>query len=592
MDALKSTLANLGMARIALMMGILIGLIAFFIYIMTRISAPDMGLLYSNLDLSESGQIVQKLEAMNVPVDVRGEGTQIFVPKDQVGRSRMMLAEAGLPSGGSVGYEIFDKSDGLGTSSFVQDVNLVRALEGELARTIGTIKGIKGARVHLVLPKRELFSRERQNASASVFLNMTGSKRLTKTQVLSIRQLVAAAIPGLLTQHVSVVDDHGTLLAKGDGDETAFSSASTSDELRYNFERNLAKNLETLLESTLGPNKAKVEVSALIDYDKATQNEEIFNPEGQVARSVQTVSDTSHNTTQNGAQAEAVENNLPDDPNAGGNAQTSGQKSARQSETTNFEISKTLRTHVKESGELKRLSVAVLVDGNYKTDNEGNKTYEPRSDADIQQINRLIKSAIGFDEDRGDKVEVVNMQFFQPKAPALDAEEETYFGFDKAEVMRMIEILVLGIVGILVLLLIIRPIVNRLLEGPRGNDTALPGAPGGLPYAGAGAPGALPTAQQPGPGNMPTPSLPAGYEGAPLPGQPGMAPVAGGAPLPSGGAAASGGGSGIMQNISGGGANYDPGQVQSAVKQIEGIVDTHPEEAATIIRSWMHEGPN
>lgn len=592
MDAIKSTFANLGMARLALMMGVLFGLIAFFIYLMTRISSPDMSLLYANLDLAESGKIASKLEGLGVQVQVSGDGSQIKVPADQVGRMRMMLAESGLPSGGSIGYEIFDKSDGLGTSSFVQDVNLVRALEGELSRTISIIQGIDVARVSIVLPRRELFSREKQNASASIFLKMSGGKRLSKGQIQAIRQLVAAAIPGLLAQHISIVDNFGTLLAKGDGDEQGFSGASTADDLRQTYERTLAKNIEILLESSLGPNKAQVKVAAVLNYDKETENTETFDPEGQVIRSSQTLNDASKDTSAAAGDPATIQNNLPGAPGADQGGAT-GSSTNRVSETTNYEISKTVKNFVREGGTLQNLSVAVLVDGNYKTAEDGTKTYEPREEAELDKIKTLVKSAIGFKEERGDVVEIVNMAFYTPEIPNLEAEEEGFMGFSKADLMRALEIVVLGIVGILVLLLIIRPILNRVLEGPRGGA-------GGGGFAGSG--GFAPE-QLPGPGGgggamMGNPNMPQQMQGggampsqmAPPPnmGQPGggaqMGPMTAGTTAPDIMGAA-GGNNQQLVNM----GQLD-GQVKtSAVKQIETIVERHPEEAASIVRSWMHQ---
>lgn len=601
MDAIRSTLANLGMARLALMVGLLVGLVAFFIYILARISEPDMGLLYSNLDLAESGQIVSRLETMGVPVEIRGDGAQILVPMDQVGRLRMMLAEAGLPSGGSVGYEIFDRSDGLGTSSFVQNINQVRALEGELARTIATMKSIAKARVHLVLPKRELFSRERQNASASVFIKTSGGKRLSQGQIQSIRQLVAAAIPGLLVQHVSVVDDFGTLLAKGDGDEQGFNGANSAEDLKSSIERKMVRTLESLLESSLGPNKVRVEVSADINFDKMTENSENYNPEGQVVRSTQTVKDASQDTTTGEGQAETVTAALGEGGAEGGGK--TGSSSQKSSETTNYEISKSVKTLVREGGTVNRLSVAVLVDGTYKDGADGAKTYEPRSQADIDQIKKLVQSAVGFQEDRGDKVEVITMKFFVPEKPELEAEEEGFMGFSKHDIMRVVEVLVLGIVGILILLLIVRPIINRILEGSPnggaggGSQSFLPpggGAGGAMLMGGASAPAgaAAPNQMNYNQANVMVPPA------AP----PGMA-----APPPGGGAGASGGGGASAPQLSTGAPGTNLGDVlaqnrgnvnlqgldtnlgASAQKQVEQIVDRHPEEAANIVRSWMHQ---
>ena len=197
-----------------------------------------MALLYGDLDPQDSGQIIQTLDAKNIPYDIKAGGKQIYVPGDEVLQLRVSLAEKGLPGGGSVGYEIFDSSQGIGTTNFVQNVNLLRALEGELARTIGAMKNVRGARVHLVMPRRELFSRERQKASASVVLQVQGSGRLGKEQVQAIQHLVAAAVPEMNPDKISILDDRGQLLARGQGD-SATTAAGSVAEMRAGFELSL-----------------------------------------------------------------------------------------------------------------------------------------------------------------------------------------------------------------------------------------------------------------------------------------------------------------------------------------------------------------
>lgn len=197
MGSLLDTLKNLGLVRLALIASVALASLGGFYYVASKFSKPEMSLLYSELDLGDAGRIVTRLEATGTVVEVRGNGSQIFVPSDQVARLRMEMAEAGLPKGGSVGYEIFDQNDTFGTSTFVQDINHVRALEGELARTIISLSSVAGARVHLVLPKREIFSRESQEPSASIVLRLRGPGRLNNAKVEAIQHLVASAVPGL-----------------------------------------------------------------------------------------------------------------------------------------------------------------------------------------------------------------------------------------------------------------------------------------------------------------------------------------------------------------------------------------------------------
>ena len=196
MDAFLQILRNIGTVRLGAMASVAVGLVAFFIYLTTRLASPNMALLYGDLDATDAGQIIGQLTTQNIPYESRSKGTEIWVPSNEVGRLRIAIAEQGV--GGTLGYEILDRDETIGTSSFIQNINRVRALEGEISRTIMSMKRVKGARVHLVLPRRELFTRDRQDPSASVALRMSGATRLDRGQVLAIQHLVAAAVPGLL----------------------------------------------------------------------------------------------------------------------------------------------------------------------------------------------------------------------------------------------------------------------------------------------------------------------------------------------------------------------------------------------------------
>ncbi|MCK5166796.1 MAG: flagellar M-ring protein FliF, partial [Rhodospirillaceae bacterium] len=222
MDTLLQSLKNLGPMRLAIMGAVFIGMIAFFIYLATRLTAPQMALLYGDLQGTDSSSIVTQLSSQNIPFELRAGGAEVHVPASRVGEIRLQMAGQGIPSGGSIGYELFDKQSGMGSTNFQQNVNLVRALEGELARTIGTIDSVKSARIHLVMPKRELFQRQQSKPSASVFLKMNGANRLDNQQASAVQHLIAAAVPGLSPQSISIIDSKGELLARGyEGDPTS-----------------------------------------------------------------------------------------------------------------------------------------------------------------------------------------------------------------------------------------------------------------------------------------------------------------------------------------------------------------------------------
>ena len=460
MDTLVQTLRNLGPMRLAVMGGVVIGLVAFFIYLTTRLATPQLSLLYGDLGPEDSSRIAAQLKSSGVPFEVRGNG--VFVPGDRVARLRMSMADQGVPRGGSIGYEIFDDADKLGTTAFTQNINLVRALEGELSRTIRTIGSIASARVHLVLPRRAVFSRARQEPSASVVLTMRGAGRLGAGQVAAVQHLVAAAVPGLNPERISIVDNKGTLLARGFKGKGASAMFNNGEERRLNFQSDMARKIEELLEKTVGPGKVRAEVSADMDFDRISTSEETFDPDGQVVRSTQSIEESVSSKEADTAAAVSVGGNLPDSGTKSDSANSSATE-ARTEETVNFEVSKMVVNHVREPGLLKRLSVAVLVDGIQTVTEDGETTYKARDIKEMELLATLVRGAVGFNADRGDSVEVINMQFagvVQDDAPEL----QLFLGMEKEDLLRMAEILVLSIVAILVLLLVVRPLVTRAFE--------------------------------------------------------------------------------------------------------------------------------
>jgi flagellar M-ring protein FliF len=446
-------------------MGIVaLAFIGFFVYLATRLSAPEYALLYGDLDQADGGAIVRKLDELRVPYQASADGTRISVPSDQVGRLRMVMAEAGLPSGGSLGYEIFDKPEGFGTTSFIQNINHLRALEGELARTVGTLAGIQQARVHLVLPKREMFSRTRQTATASVFLKLRPGAQIGREQIAAIQHLLAAAVPELDPSQVSIVDDRGNLLARGMGADSRELLMATAEEKRLAFEQRTARTIEDLLSRTLGYGKVRAEVSADLDFDRVVTNSEIFDPDSQVVRSTQTVEESSLSNERDALDAVTVANNLPTaEDDALGTGARAENRSNRTEETVNYEISRTVREHVRETGQVRRLSVAVLVDGTYSRTAEGEE-YHPRSPEELAQIEALVRSAVGVDPARGDTVEVVNMRFAVPDAGFTETADTTILGMEREDVFRIAEMAVLAVVAVLVILLVIRPLMARAFE--------------------------------------------------------------------------------------------------------------------------------
>jgi len=530
-----------------------VAVLAFFIYMMARLSSPPMELLYGGLELQDANQIVTKLQTDKIPYELRHDGSEVWVPKDQKLGLRVKMAEQQLPSSGSVstGYELFDKGDVLGSTSFMQNVNLLRAMEGELARTIHTIDGVKSARVHLVMPKREVFSREMQEPSASIVLKMDGNRHLSKGQVKAIQYLVAAAIPKLKPSRISIIDDKGTLLARGSEDEKEALS-DNADEMKLATEQRLQHTIEELIERSIGPDKVRAEVSVEMDFDRDATTTESYDPESKVERSHVTVEEGDQ-TTDAETSAVSVQQNLPDAGanNAGARSQS---KQNRTQETVNYEISKTVKNHVKELGTVKRITAAVLIDGRYgaPADGQTKMTYQPRDEKEMEQFAALVRNAIGYDANRGDQVEVTNLPFVGHDEPEPTGAENKLFGMDRDFVEKIASNLGLSVVAILFLLLVLRPLVSRAVESMAANP--------------ATADGRRLLADH---GSMVPPLLAAG--GMPPAPAPGMLPDE-------------------MDTVD---ELIDIDKVEgrvkaSSIRKIGEIVEKHPEEALSIIRAWMY----
>jgi flagellar M-ring protein FliF len=456
-QSLVAFLKGLGAARLMAMVAVTTALIGFFAFVIMRVTTPQMTTLFTDLSTEDSSSIIKDLERQAIPFELRNEGAVIMVPKDKVTRLRMKLAESNLPKGGGVGYEIFDKSDALGTTSFVQNINHLRALEGELARTIRAIDRIQAARVHLVLPERPLFAREAPEPSASIVVRVRGS--LEPQQIRAIRHVVASAVNGLKPQRVSIVDEAGRLLADGASKDPEIAG---SEERRTAFEKRMRNEIEAIVSSVVGQGRARVQLTADFDYNKITQTSDKFDPEGRVLRSSQTREESAATAENNGQVT--VNNELPgNQANAG---QAARDQSKKSEETNNYEISRTTKTEITEAGRVNRISVAVLVDGAYTKNEKGEMVYQDRAKEQLDRIATLVRSAIGFDQKRGDQVEVVNLRFAEPPMVPPVVEPGGLLGmlqFTKDDVMYVIELGVMMLLGLVVLFMVIRPLVKRIL---------------------------------------------------------------------------------------------------------------------------------
>jgi flagellar M-ring protein FliF len=556
---------SLGAARMAAMAAVTLGLIGFFAFLMIRMSQPQMVPLFTDLSVEDSSAIIKDLERQAIPYEMKNDGAIIMAPKEQVARLRMKLAEGGLPKGGGVGYEIFDKSDALGATSFIQNINHLRALEGELARTIRGIDRVQAARVHLVLPDRPLFARDKAEATASIVLKVRGT--LEPQQVRAIRHLVATAVNGMKPERVSVIDETGKLLADGATPNDPQSGIG-ADDRKSAFESRLRQQVEAIVTSVVGPGHARVQLTADFDLNRITQTSDKYDPDGRVMRSSQTREEQSSSSDGKEGGPVSASNELPGQNKPEGTAAAKDQ-SKKTEEIVNYEISRVTKTEVIEAGRVNRISAAVLVDGNYTKNDKGEMAYQPRAKEEIDRIAALVRSAIGFDAKRGDQVEVVNLRFAE-NTPVTIGEPTnwmTYLTFTKDDIMHGAELGVMALLGLIVLLMVVRPLVRRIV----------------------------------------TPDKPAVAQIAALAGVAGAIGVA----VNADGTAVSGNGSGTISsdggaNISivGGGeqvaisnrtsAMIDVAKVQGqvhaqSIQKVGEMAEKNPQEAVSIIRGWLHE---
>nr|WP_244669132.1 flagellar basal-body MS-ring/collar protein FliF [Rhodobium orientis] len=517
-------------------------LVGFFAIVMTRLSTPQMVPLYTDLSFADTTAIVRQLEATAVEYELRNDGAVVLVPEGTQLQVRMRLAEQGLPSGGNIGYEIFDKTDTLGTTSFVQSINHLRALEGELSRTIKSINRISAARVHLVLPERQLFQRDKEEPSASIVVRVRGT--LDRSHIAAIQHLVATAVEGLKPANVSIVDETGRLLASGTEDDAQGLLASHLQERTVAYERRLRERIEGIVSEIVGSGRARVQVAAELDFNRITQTEQKFDPEGQVVRSSQSREENS--TVRREQRGVTAGNQIPNaNQNADGEDNLPREASSTTEETTNYEISKTERTEVVEAGRIKRVSVAVLVDGIYTPQQGGELDYAPRSADDLERIAALVRSSVGFDEERGDQVEVVNLRFASaPSQLPLDGAEEGLFDFTKRDIFYFSELGVIVLLSLLTLLFIVRPLVRKIVEPEKQEVEMVTGPNGEMLQLNADG----------------TPALPAPLEEENF--------------------------ADWFNDAQAEGENH-----ANSIERVGGLIENYPNEAISIVRTWLNEAP-
>jgi len=459
MEFLKRLSTNKLVILALLMVTILIGALFFVMN-----SKPIYGSLYSELSDNDRLNVTLKLQSMGVDYKVDIKNSQILVPAHKVLELRMYFSQSGLISSGNiVGYEIFDKENGLGSSQFLNNINSLRALEGELSRTINSLSQIENSRVHLVLPKKELFSKSNVTPSASIMIKLKPGASISKNEVKAITNLVSKAVPDLISENITIIDSMGHPLKMPGSENEGLLGGDNSEfkliEYQNLLEKQLKLKIEHLLESRVGIGKVKVDVAAKINNNREVMVSEFFDPDGQVIRSKKTSEEREKDGDEN--ENISVANNIPNsNQQISGSSQIPKTKS-KLDDITNYEISKTVTNKIIEEGGVEKLSVGILVDGYYEIDESTKKqVYHKRSDEELAQLKILVKSAIGFDEKRGDKLEIINLEFTNDK---LQDSDQKVNWLDE-NLKNLIQMGMIGVIVILIILLIFKPILSRILE--------------------------------------------------------------------------------------------------------------------------------
>jgi flagellar M-ring protein FliF len=416
--------------------------------------------LFSNIDEKEAASIIEMLQKEKVPYRLEGRGT-VLVPSDQVYALRLKMAGQDMLPGNKTGYELFDSSNQLGISDFVQNVNLQRALQGELARTIEFLPQVSTARVHLVLSKESAFINRKRKATASVMLQLAGSSRLSKQSILAIQNLIAAGVPELEREDVTVVDSAGNLLTTK-GESNATSAVQTHQEYQVNFERRMEERLTRMLEQIVGAGQAVVRVTAEINREHVEQNNQIFNPDDSVLRSERVIDESRKASDSRARGIPGVASNSPD---KSGNMQAGTQQpleeAGRKEYIRSFEISSTTEKRIIPFGALEKLSVAVVVGGSVSIGNDIS-TFTPRSQEELKSIRGLVERTMGFNEDRGDSLEVQSLSLVD-----ISSNEDTAAMQEVEAKAFYLELARYGVAGLALLLLawfVLRPMGKRFLS--------------------------------------------------------------------------------------------------------------------------------
>jgi flagellar M-ring protein FliF len=437
----------------------LILVIAGFAFMFMWANKADYQVLFNNLSPEDGGAIVSKLKERNIPYKMEANGTLIMVPAEKVYELRLALAGDGLPRGGNVGFEIFDHTD-FRTTKFVQELNYRRALQGELARTINQFKEVNSSKVFIVIPEESIFIEDSKVASASIQLDLKSS--LPPGKLAAILHLVASAVEGLDPEQVTVVDTKGRVIFKG-GDKNESSAFLSTAQLDYkrSVENEIRKDVQSMLEGILGTGKAIVRVNAEIDFNKITLNEEEYDPSTAAIRSKRNIEESTQTSEGEADTDQSLINQRRGITSALPGTQ---KKKTKKDITTNYEINKITRTIFQPAGKIKYLSVAAAIDGTYKVeklkDGTNKKIYVPRTDAELKKFENIVKMAMGYNEDREDKVSVNSIPFSEEISVDIKTEKEDF------DILKLVgnyrKIIINLFLIVLVFFIVVRPLLKNI----------------------------------------------------------------------------------------------------------------------------------
>ncbi|MCC6301890.1 MAG: flagellar M-ring protein FliF [Gammaproteobacteria bacterium] len=438
---------------------------------------PSYRMLYSGLAEQDSAAVTQSLQKSGIPYELADGAGTVMVPADQVHEARLKLAGEGLPKGVGAGFELLDNQKGFGVSQFMENARYQRALEGELAQTIASISSVRAARVHLAIPKQTAFVRSQKKPTASVMVDLYSGRGLDEGQVAAIGHMVAASIPNLDVDQVTIVDQQGRLLTQPDtGDDMRLTA--TQFDYRKRIEAYYTKRIEDIVTPIAGLGAVKAQVNADLDFTVTEETQESFNPNPPAVRSEQTVDEKTLSSQQSGGVPGSLSNQAPSTTAAAPAAEAAAPAgSSVQRTTRNYEIDKTI-SHTKRNGAaIKRLSAAVVIDDRTKVDEDGETVREPLSEEEIARITNLVKEAIGFDTERGDSVNVINQSFTLPPAPEELPEPSMLSTLNVWDIAKQ----ALGIGVVLFLIFgVLRPVLRELAAKGKAPPQALPQGEGSM----------------------------------------------------------------------------------------------------------------